>query len=60
LKQAKKYLSKKGVILLLFSSLSKPRTILKKAKKMNYKAKKICQENLFFEKLFIYEFKHDS
>jgi hypothetical protein len=27
---------------------------------MNYKAKKICQENLFFEKLFIYEFKHDS
>jgi release factor glutamine methyltransferase len=57
LKEAKDHLYKNGVILLLFSSLSKPNIILKFAKKQSYQFKKISELNLgFFEKLFIYRF----
>jgi len=56
LKQAKSHLTKKGVILLLFSSLSDPNFILEYALKNRYKAKKLSEESLFFEKLFVYSF----
>ncbi|MBM3247507.1 DUF2431 domain-containing protein [Candidatus Pacearchaeota archaeon] len=57
LKQAKPRLAKQGSILLLFSNLSKPSTILEQAKTLGYKAKKLAEQNLFFEKLFVYEFR---
>jgi HemK-related putative methylase len=57
LKQSKEYLAKEGVVLLLFSSLSKPRVILNYSKKLNYDYKLIAKESVgFFEKLFVYEF----
>lgn len=55
IKQAKPYLSPKGNILLLFSSLSQPKIILNQAGKIGYKAKKLAETSLFFEKLFVYE-----
>lgn len=57
LRKAKKYLSKNGTISLLFSSLSKPKEILKLSEKLGYKNKKLSELGLFFEKLFVYEFK---
>ncbi len=56
LTQAKKHLTKKGKILLLFSSLSKPSIIKTKSKKQGYSIKKLNQTSLFFEKLYVYEF----
>ncbi len=56
LEQAKQHLNKEGKILLLFSNLSKPRVILKEAKQLGYKYKKLAEQKLFFEKLFVYEF----
>ena len=53
LKQAKKHLKKDGKILLLCSSLNKG--IEKLFMQYQYKFKKIDQESLFFEKLFVYE-----
>jgi release factor glutamine methyltransferase len=50
---AKNYLEKKGKILLLCSSLNK--NVENLFKKYNYKFKKIDKQNLFFEKLFVYE-----
>jgi len=55
LKQARSHLNKKGIILLLFSSLSDPNFILEFALKRGYKANKLSEESLFFEKLFVYE-----
>jgi len=57
LKSAKSHLTKNGVILLLFSSLSDPNFILEFALKNGYKADKLSEESLFFEKLFVYGFK---
>jgi HemK-related putative methylase len=57
LDQAKSHLNKKGSIILLFSSLSKPAIILNYAKKIKYTYKKLAESSLFFERLFIYEFK---
>lgn len=58
LKQAKNYLNKNATILLLFSSLSKPNTILKNAKQLNYKSKLLIKKPVgFFEQLYVYEFK---
>jgi HemK-related putative methylase len=56
LRQAKSHLNKEGSILLLFSSLSKPKIILREAKKIKYTNKKLAEEKFFFEKLFVYEF----
>jgi release factor glutamine methyltransferase len=57
LKQAKKYLEKEGIILLLFSSLSKPKEILSYAKKQGYKSKLLATKSVgMFETLFVYEF----
>ena len=55
LKQAKNHLMKKGIILLLFSSLSQPTIIKNKAKKMGYNLKLLDRQNLSFEELFIYK-----
>ena len=58
LKQAKKHLNKDSTLLLLISSLSKPRIIKQEAKKLNYKYEKINQQKLpFFEELFIFKIK---
>ena len=56
LKQAKSYLSKTGVILLLFSSLSRPEIIKKQSKELGYKLKLQAKQKLFFEHLFVYKF----
>lgn len=58
LKQAKKHLTDKSSILLLFSSLSKPKIIINKAKKLKYKMKLLDSKKLFFEELYIYEFSY--
>jgi len=55
LEQARIHLNKWGKILLLFSSLSKPEIILSYAKKLGYSYKKLAEEKLFFEKLFVYK-----
>jgi len=60
LKQAKTHLEKDGVILLLFSSLSKPNIIKEQAKQMNYKMKLLKRQKLFFEELFVYELYQSS
>jgi len=52
LKDAKKYLNKKGKILIVFSSLSGD--ILGLFKKYNYQYRLLKEKNIFFEKLFIY------
>ena len=55
LKQATSHLTNNGIILLLFSSLSKPQIILSKAEELGYQFNKLSEKKLFFEKLFIYE-----
>lgn len=57
LKQAKKHLKEKGKILLLFSSLSKPKIIKQEAEKLGYNPKLLNQKRIFFEELFVYEFR---
>jgi len=56
LQEARIHLNKEGRIFLLFSSLSKPKVILTKAKELGYSYKKLAEQKLFFEKLFVYEF----
>ena len=57
LKQAKNHLKENGSILLLFSSLSKPEIILRYAKKLNYNYEMLDKKKLFFEELYVYEFR---
>ncbi len=57
LKKAKHHLKKDGKIILLFSSLSKPRIIKDKAKHLKYKMKLLNKQKLFFEELWVYELK---
>jgi release factor glutamine methyltransferase len=56
LEEAKQFLSDNAVILLLFSSLSKPKIILKSAVDFGYKYKKLKSLKLDFEELHVYEF----
>ena len=57
LEQAREFLTNNGTILLLFSSLSKPKIILNKAKEIGYNFKILNKQNLpFFEELFVYSF----
>tara|TARA_Y100000034_G_C6764561_1_gene340773 strand:- start:164 stop:718 length:555 start_codon:yes stop_codon:yes gene_type:complete len=56
LKQAITHLKKEASILLLFSSLSKPRTILAYAKKLGYNYKLLDKQKIPFEELFVYKF----
>ena len=62
LEQAKVYLNdeENGRILLLFSSLSKPEVILKRADELGYEYKLMKNMRLDFEELYVYEFKHKS
>ena len=55
LKNARKYLSKNGKILLLTSSLNK--NMRKMFEDYHFNAKKIAEKKIFFEKLFIWELK---
>jgi release factor glutamine methyltransferase len=55
LEQARTHLKENGVILLLFSSLSKPTIIIKKASKLGYETKKLSTKKLFFEELYVYK-----
>lgn len=55
LKQAGKHLEKKGVILLLFSSLSKKDKIDKQLSAFGYKARQIAGQKMLFEELYVYE-----
>lgn len=55
--QAKKHLAKKGIILLLFSSLSQPKIIINKANSLGYIIKLLDKQKLFFEELYVYEMK---
>ena len=54
LDQAKTHLTKKGVILLLISSLSKPRVVKKRIKELKYNMEHLNQQKLFFEELYVY------
>ncbi len=59
LEQAKNHLTKNGSILLLFSSLSKPKIIKKQATQLGYDYKLLNKQNLdFFEELFVYRITH--
>lgn len=60
LTQAKKHLTKKGTILLLFSSLSKPKIILEHARKLKLTSKCIAKIKIPFEELFVYKLKKNS
>lgn len=58
LEQAKEHLSQNTSIILLFSSLSQPRTIINTAKDdLGYKMKILSSKKLDFEELFVYEIK---
>lgn len=57
LEQATNHLNKDGSILLLFSSLSRPRIVLKQAKVLGYNYSLLNKKKLFFEELYVYEFK---
>jgi len=57
LRQAKLHLNKQGNILLLFSSLSKSKIILKEARKLKYNSEKLSEQGMgFFERLYVYKF----
>jgi HemK-related putative methylase len=57
LRKAKPYLAEGGIILLLFSSLSKPDKILAYAKKRGYNSERLAEKSVgMMEKLFVYEF----
>jgi|TARA_B100002003_G_C14121935_1_gene539669 release factor glutamine methyltransferase len=57
LNQVKKYLNKEGIILLLFSSLTKKEKVDELIKKNKLKTKLLSQKHIFFEDLFVYEIK---
>ncbi|MEK6914853.1 MAG: HemK2/MTQ2 family protein methyltransferase [Nanoarchaeota archaeon] len=57
LEQAVNFLKPKSSILLLFSSLSKPKIILNKAKSLNYNYNLLAKKKIPFEELYIYEFR---
>ncbi len=60
LKQARHYLAKKGVILLVFSSLSNRARIDRGLSLLGYKHRLVEMKKLFFEELYLYEIKRDD
>ena len=56
LTQAIKHLNKTGCILALFSTLSKPDVILKKAEEIGYKHETLASQKIFFETLYVVRF----
>jgi len=57
LEQAKDYINMNGELIVLFSSFSKRNKILKKAKDLGYEYKLLIKKTIFFEKLYVYNFK---
>jgi release factor glutamine methyltransferase len=57
LKNSKLHLKKEGKILLLFSSLSQPKVILERAKKLGYNYSLLESQKLFFEEIYVFKFK---
>ena len=57
LRQSKSHLKRKGIILLLISSLTPKRRINKLLKELNFKSKIIAEKKLFFESLYVLEIK---
>jgi HemK-related putative methylase len=56
LRKSKKYLTKEGVILILFSSLSIPEKILAYTKKLGYSSHLLDEKEMgMFEKLYVYK-----
>jgi release factor glutamine methyltransferase len=53
LDESRSHLNKNGEILLLISSLTKPRIIKQKAKELGYKIKILNKKKIFFEELFV-------
>lgn len=59
LTQAKTHLTKNGMILTVFSTLTKPDIVFSEAKKLGYKHEIIRTKKLFFEELFVAKFTPD-
>jgi release factor glutamine methyltransferase len=57
LRHLKSHLNKKGIALLLISSLTNPDVIRKEIRKQNLKFRQIASQNLFFEKILVLEIK---
>lgn len=57
LKQSLSHLNSDGSIILLFSSLSRPKVILEKAKSLGYNFNLLDKKKIPFEELYVYEFK---
>ena len=55
LEQAKRHLKADGVVLLLFSSLSKPKKIYQLLRANGYKYQRLSRLKLDFEELYVYE-----
>ena len=60
LEECRPHLENDGVILLLFSSLSRPEVILKKAEELLLDYKLVDQQHIFFEDLFVYEIRKSA
>ncbi len=60
LEQASAYLKPNGKILLLFSSLTKPTKVAELIQKFLFEKKKLSQQRIFFEDLFVYEIKKST
>ncbi len=56
LEEARKYLYKNGIILLVFSSLSNPKKILSFAEEIGYFYKLLDKQRFFFEEIYVYLF----
>lgn len=56
LKQSLEHLENNGSIILLFSSLSNPKVILRKAKSLGYNFNLLRKKKIPFEELYVYEF----
>ena len=55
LKKAKKHLAKKGIILMIFSSLTKKRKVSEIIKKSKFKFEELSSQRIFFEDLYVYK-----
>lgn len=60
LRQAREHLARDGIILLLFSSLTKQEKVDQLIDDNNMKAKCVAKSRLFFEDLFVYEIKQKN
>lgn len=55
LKEAKKHLNPKGIILLVFSSLTNKKKVLEIAEKLKYKHQQLDKKHYGFEDIFVYQ-----